>query len=153
VQFLEDDWREDLGRAYLYWTPRAWLAMSAEYQYEQFRRHEIAGFEGLSKATTHRVPLGIRLFHPSGFRARLQTTYVNQVGDFVSTQTNQVQHGSDQFWIVDASIGYRLPNRMGLLSLDARNLFDNRFHFQDTDPRSPTVSPERQILFRFTLAF
>jgi hypothetical protein len=46
-----------------------------------------------------------------------------------------------------------LPNRMGLLSLDVRNLFDNRFHFQDTDPVSPTVSPRRLILFRLTLAF
>lgn len=149
----EADWQEDLSRAYLYWTPRAWLAVSGEYQYERFRRREFFAEEGTVKAHTHRVPLGISFFHPSGFRARLKTTYVNQVGDFESTSTGAIEHGSNQFWIVDASIGYRLPHRMGLLSLDARNLFDNRFHFQDTDPRSPTVSPRRMILFRFTLAF
>lgn len=149
----EADWKEDLGRAYLYWTPRAWLALSAEYQYEFFKRHENLGVEGTASAHTHRVPLGISFFHPSGFSTRLKTTYVNQVGDFESTSTGAIEHGSDQFWVVDASIGYRLPNRMGLLSLDARNLFGNRFHFQDTDPASPTVAPNRQILFRFTLAF
>lgn len=150
----EADWREELGRAYLYWTPRAWLAISAEYQYERFRRRdEFFGVEGTARATTHRVPLGVSLFHPSGFRARLKTTYVDQAGEFESTSTGTIQHGSDRFWVVDASIGYRLPHRMGLLSLDARNLFDNHFHFQDTDPRSPTVSPRRLILFRFTLAF
>ena len=155
----EADWREDLGRAYLYWTPRVWLAISGEYQYERFRRRDEFGVEGTARAYTHRVPLGISLFHPSGVRARLKTTYVDQVGDFEqqvdsgSAKAGELRHGSDQFWVVDASIGYRLPDRRGLLSIDVRNLFDNRFHFQDTDPRSPTISPERQVLFRFTLAF
>lgn len=153
-RYREADWKEDLGRAYLYWTPRAWLAMSAEYQYEFFKRRGSFGVEGTSIAYTHRIPLGISLFHPSGFRARLKTTYVDQVGDFESTSTGEVlKDQSDQFWVVDASIGYRLPHRMGLLTLDVRNLFDNHFHFQDTDPRSPTVSPRRLVLFRLTLAF
>ncbi len=156
-QFPEADWQEDLGRAYLYWTPHSWLAVSAEYQYERFRRRDkLFGEEGIAKSYTHRVPLGINLFHPSGLRARLKTTYVDQVGDFVnvrSTSLDVLRHGSDQFWVVDASIGYRLPDRRGLFTLDVRNLFDNQFRFQDTNPRSPTVAPERQVLVRFTLAF
>jgi tetratricopeptide (TPR) repeat protein len=152
-QLREADWLEDLGRAYLYWTPNPWFAISGEYQYERFRRHERFGAVGTANSHTHRIPLGISFFHPSGFRTRLKTTYMNQVGDFESTSTGAIQHGSDDFWVVDASIGYRLPNRWGLFSLDVRNLFDNGFHFQDTDPQSPTVAPERQVLFRFTLAF
>jgi hypothetical protein len=155
LRFPEADWQEDLGRAYLYWTPHSWLAMSAEYQYERFRRRDnLFGEEGIAKSYTHRVPLGINLFHPSGLRARLKTTYVNQVGDFTDVPTAEVgKHGSDQFWVVDASIGYRLPDRRGLFTIDVRNLFDNRFNFHDTNPRSPTVAPERQVLVRFTLAF
>lgn len=152
-KWRDRDWDEDLGRAYLYWTPRAWLSASVEYQYERFRRVDAFGEEGIARSNTHRVPLGISLFHPSGLRARLKTTYVDQEGDFQDRLTTEIQHGSDRFWVVDASIGYRLPNRRGLLTLDVRNLFDNRFHFQDTDPRNPTVAPERQVLFRFTLAF
>lgn len=148
------DWDEDLGRVYLYWTPRAWLAASAEYQYERFKRRKAFGEEGIAQAHTHRVPLGISLFHPSGLRARLKTTYVDQHGDFQNRfWPYDVLPGGDRFWVVDASIGYRLPHRRGLLALDVRNLFDNRFHFQDTNPRDPTVAPERQILFRLTLAF
>jgi tetratricopeptide (TPR) repeat protein len=155
LQFPEADWQEDLGRAYLYWTPHSWLAMSAEYQYERFRRRDqLFGEEGIAKSYTHRVPLGINLFHPSGLRARLRTTYVDQVGDFTDVPTAEVsKHGSDQFWVVDASIGYRLPDRRGLFTIDVRNLFDNSFHFHDTNSRSPTVAPERQVLVRFTLAF
>ena len=34
--------------------------------------------------------------------------------------------GEDRFWVVDAFVGYRLPNRRGLLSLNADNLLDER---------------------------
>ncbi len=33
-------WDEYLGRAYLYWTPHEWLALSAEYQYEKIEYQE-----------------------------------------------------------------------------------------------------------------
>ena len=62
-------------------------------------------------------------------------------------------HDDDQFWVVDAGIGYRLPNRFGFLNLEAKNLFDHDFKFQDTDPANPAISPERLFLCRFTLAF
>lgn len=32
------DWDEYLERAYLFWTPRAWLALRAEYLFERFKR-------------------------------------------------------------------------------------------------------------------
>ena len=54
--------------------------------------------------------------------------------------------------IVDASIRYRLPQRYGILSLEAKNLFDKEFQFQDLDPGNPRIFPTRLILFRFTLA-
>jgi hypothetical protein len=54
---------------------------------------------------------------------------------------------------LDAFVGYRLPNRRGLLSLTADNLLDETFQFQDVDPTNPSLFPERLISFRFTLAF
>lgn len=60
------DWNEYLGRAYLYWTPHTWIAVSAEYQYERLDRSKkfVAGVKELD---THRLPLGISLFHhPDG---------------------------------------------------------------------------------------
>ncbi|HUQ50651.1 MAG TPA: hypothetical protein VM692_00430, partial [Gammaproteobacteria bacterium] len=64
-----------------------------------------------------------------------------------------VAPGQDQFWVFDAFVGYRMPNRRGLLSLNADNLLDKGFQFQDTDPTNPSLFPERLISLRFTLAF
>ena len=150
----EADWNEKLGRAYLYWTPHNWLAFSAEYQFERFKRdpENPGAEEEIRKVKTHRLPLGIGLFHPLGFTVRLRATYIDQEGDF-GNLSDGFTHGDDQFWVADATIGYRLPKRYGLLTVEARNLFDEDFNFQDTDPGNPRISPDRLILARFTLSF
>jgi hypothetical protein len=149
------DWEEHFGRAYLYMTPHKWLALTAEYQYVEFDRDEefVAGIE---KLKTHRFPLGISLYHPSGFSARLKATYFNQEGMFLPQLLppgSPSIFGSDAFWIFDASIGYRLPKRFGLVTLAAKNIFDKSFNYQETDPVSPIIQPDRLVLIRFTLAF
>jgi hypothetical protein len=39
------------------------------------------------------------------------------------------------------------------LSLEVKNLFDQRFKFQESDPASPIVSPELLVLGKLTLAY
>lgn len=147
------DWQEDLGRAYLYWAPLRWLALGATYQYERLKRDpEARNFEQIAELRTHRIPVDVSLFHPTGLTLRLRGTYVNQRGD-VSDAEGVVSSRGDDFLVFDAALTYRLPRRWGLLSLEARNLFDQRIHFQDTDPANPTIYPERLILARFTFAF
>jgi hypothetical protein len=75
---LDADWKEYLGRAYLYWTPYRWLALRAQYIFERFERDLI----GPTELDTQRVPLGIGFFHPSGLSASLTATYWNQDGTF-----------------------------------------------------------------------
>jgi hypothetical protein len=79
------DWNEMLVRSYLYWVPTDWVALTAEYQFERLARDTSAGTENLWNLDTHRIPLGIGFFHPSGFLSRLKTTYVNQSGEFPGT--------------------------------------------------------------------
>lgn len=155
---LEDvrtvDWNEYLARAYLYWTPHPWLAASVEYQFERFERdREFVG--GIREVDTHRIPLGLNFFHPSGFSARLRGTYVDQDGDFqpVISPPTFFRSGSDQFWVVDAGIRYRLPNRRGFITIEAKNLLDEGFRFQDTDPENPIIQPDRIVFGRITLVF
>jgi tetratricopeptide (TPR) repeat protein len=154
LKIEQADWKEELGRAYLYWTPWSWLALSAEYQYERFKRgpRPAFGVERIAEVQTHRVPVGISVFHPLGFGARLQATYIDQDGEFVDLM-EQIVPGHDQFLIVDAAIRYRFPKRWGFLSIEARNLFDQGVNFQDTDPANPVISPERLVLAKFTLAY
>ena len=53
----------------------------------------------------------------------MKTTYVDQEGKFGDPFSGFLE-GDDQFWVVDAAISYRLPKRLGLISLEAKNLFD-----------------------------
>jgi hypothetical protein len=148
------DWDERLARAYIYWAPHPWFATFAEYQYELLERDpEFVSIEKFTEIKTNRLPLGINFFHPSGFRVGLQATYVDQEGKFGNPPVANLVPGEDQFWVLDMSIGYRLPKRLGLITIEAKNLLDENFKFQDTDPANPSIIPERKIFARITLAF
>ncbi len=153
------DWKEYEARAYLYWTPHPWFALSTEYLFEKLDRGSKL-VSGIENVKTHRFPFGITFFHPSGFGASLKATYVDQSGMFqprsvfvessVAPTATSIS-GSDSFWIVDASMSYRLPKRWGIISIVAKNILDKSFRFQDTDPVSPMIQPERSVYFKFTV--
>jgi tetratricopeptide (TPR) repeat protein len=148
---VDTESEERLIRAYLYWAPHPWLSLSAEYQYERFEYDFEFGFNDVKVLKTHKLPLGVNVYLPSGFIARLKTTYVDQEGEFVSPTLTKSED-SDDFWVVDASLGYRLSKRRGIITIEAKNLFDENFKFQDTDPKNPNIVPEQLILLKFTLA-
>jgi tetratricopeptide (TPR) repeat protein len=145
----EQDMHESLGRSYLFWTPHPWLALRAEYIFERFKSD--GSTDQPKKLNTHRVPLGISFFHPSGFGATLNANYVNQDGRFVLSNQD-VRSGSENFWTVDAAINYRLPKRYGFITVGVTNLFDKNFKFFDRDIRNPTMQPNRAFFARLTLA-
>jgi tetratricopeptide (TPR) repeat protein len=147
------DCKETLIRSYLYWTPFTRLALTAEYQFERFTRDASAGVENFFSLDTHRVPVGVGLFLPGGFLGNLKATFVSQSGEFPGLSFGDRVSGHDQFWVVDGSIGYRLPHHWGIVSLEVRNLLDERFRFQDTDPANPTIFPELTIFGKLTLSF
>jgi outer membrane receptor protein involved in Fe transport len=146
------DWREQHGRAYINWAPDDRIALSAEYQYEEI--HIDRNLILFEQVKTHRVPLQAAFFHPCGFFARLNGTWYSQEGSFhlQNSPPDAFVQGSDSFWVVNASIGYRLPGRYGILSIEGKNLFDEAFRYQDTDPASPTLQPKRAIFFKATFA-
>jgi tetratricopeptide (TPR) repeat protein len=147
-------WKEQLARGYLYWTPTVWLALSGEYQYERFDRDSsFYGSDYFTKAETHRFPLGLNLFCPLGFTVGVKGTYVDQEVNYYDYNAGTFMAGSDYFWVFDASVGYRLPERYGILTLEVKNVLDKGYRFQDTDPISPRIYPERLIVGRFTLSF
>jgi hypothetical protein len=151
-QVRETDEKEQVVRIYMYWTPHRWLSLSADYQFERFDTDPVSPRDDMVEIKTHLLKFGMGVFHPSGFSSKIQASYVDQEGEFGNSLSGVVP-GDDQFWLVDASIGYRLPKRLGLITVVARNLFDKEFMFQDTDPANPRRYPERFILGRFTLAF
>ncbi len=150
----ETSWEEKYVQAYLNWAPLNWLTASVAYQWERFDRDPaMTGFEMVHVLKTQRLPLSLNIFLPNGFSAHVKTTYVDQSGQFDYNPTPPFVEGSDSFWVVDASISYRLPRRLGLLSIEAKNLFDESFRYQTTDMVNPDIVPERLVLGKITLAF
>ena len=148
----EVDWEEYLGRAYLFWTPHPWLALRAQYIFERFEREEPQTF-GFKELDTHRVPLGIAFFHPSGLSTSLTATYWNQVGRFEELQVVDFRAGRDDFWLFDAAVSYRLPKRYGFITVGVSNLFDKTFRYYEVDDDNITIQPDRMVFARLTLAF
>jgi Flp pilus assembly protein TadD len=148
-----DEW---LQRAYVNWAPTNTLAVSLEYFYENTdRQQKRLTIDQPRRAVTHTVPLTVGYFDPSGFFARGILTVVDQD---VQTSPGSATE-SDTFCLLDASIGFRLPRRFGIVSFGARNLLDQDFSFLDAEsvlqdiPRTPRYVPERTFFGQVTLAF
>lgn len=147
-----DDQKEKIYRAYLYGVPGNRWSVKSEIQFEQFSRDETA--LGLHKIDTLSIPINLNYFNFHGLFFSLTGTFVRQEIDRkeISNERNQ------KFFLVDASLGYRLPNRRGIISLDAKNILDQSFlfrniHFQTAEPINPMYVPTRTIFTRLTLNF
>ena len=149
---------EQTHRTYAHWLPIPELALSAEFVYDKFsaeRGKVLTGLAGFpERLVTYSVPFGARYFHPSGFFAAAGAAYVNQDVD----RAEGFPDGTEDFFLVDAAVGYRLPKRFGIVSLSVYNMFDKGFKYMDDSFREfqvqPLVGPyipERQILARLTL--
>ena len=143
------------ARAYLYWTPANRVAMSADYYYERSQDDPQVGG---AKTTTQRVPLGIKYFHPNGFLVGLTTSYVDQSGNYVNPVTNTLDPVSSRFWLVDGSVGYRLPRRRGIFSVGVQNLTDRQFRLNEVSSQFvgsdmfTTLQPRRLAFVKLTLS-
>jgi tetratricopeptide (TPR) repeat protein len=157
------DQEEENLRGYINWTPFTEWALSAEVAYDRFESDSsILTVQDTvpEELETFSIPLTVRYFHPTGFFAGVRGTYVNQDVDRSPDQIDGLEGGQDGFFVVDLSAGYRLPKRLGTISLELSNLFDTGFQYQDDsfrefgdDPSIGPYIPERQILARVTISW
>jgi len=166
--------QERIYRSYLYWLPHVHWTVNGEFQFERYTRNAmvVGNPDEPFQVQTLSAPLSINYFHPSGISGKFTTTYVQQNLERLTTST--VRDGTDSFVLFDAAIGYRLPNRKGLLSLEVRNLLNEDFfyrnvnfqnnaqniNFQDNPLENPNSTsptrafvPERTFFMRFTWDF
>jgi hypothetical protein len=146
----EEDWKEQLYRAYLFWTPHPWFALRAEYSFERYTTE--GDTDQPKELLTHRIPVGAGFFHPSGFSATTTATYYHQRGRLMGP-VGDFESGRDDFVLVDVGVHYRLPRRFGIVSIGVANLFDQDFRFFDRDVANPSIQPARTVFGRVTLAF
>ncbi len=147
------EWYQAIG--YLNYAPHPWVALRTSYQYDQVSNsNPIAGELSAAQLFTSRVPLSAGFFHPSGFISNVTVTYWNQSGTFepLSQPAGTRVDGHDTFWLTDAMIGYRMPERYGLIAVGVKNLFDQSFNYFNTDWANPLIQPDRLVFFKVTLA-
>ena len=99
------------------------------------------------------LPVEARYFHESGWFATVRATPVWQDLDDRFTR-----HEHDNFILLDASTGYRLPHRRGVVAIEAAHLLDQKFGFQDDsfrflDPVPFDLATDRAVMVRLTLTF
>ena len=148
-----NEWYQAIG--YLNYAPHPWVALRASYQYDQYANSvPSAGQFSAQQLYTSRVPLSAGFFHPSGMIANVTLTYWNQSGTFepLSAQAGTRVEGHDTFWLTDAMVGYRMPERYGLITVGVKNLFDQNFSYFNTDWRNPLIQPDRLVFFKITIA-
>ena len=121
-----DERKEEVYHCYLYWTPFSRWSLNAEYRYER----DLLDFD--LKTTV--LPFAIRYFGPRGFFGQAGATVVWQKEETAEEKTLR-----DDFTLVDAAIGYRLPKRWGLLTLTVNNLLDEEFSFQDASFKTSDI--------------
>ncbi|PTQ83084.1 FecR family protein [Nitrosospira multiformis] len=164
----EEKQQERVYSAYLYWIPHPNWAIRGESRFEKFTRapSENLDIDDPFRIETLSAPLSLNYFNPSGIFATVTTTYVRQElrrmeslevgedGDEVSVPTTV----DDNFVLLDAVLGYRFPNRRGIVSLEGRNLLDENFffksnNFQANEITAPRFIPSRTFFLRLTLNF
>ena len=151
---------ELLWRAWAHWAPAPRWAMALEPAFATYDNPE-SDDPGLLSAPPRRletltVPLRVTYHHPAGWRAGLTATFVEQ--DLVAAAARPLAQAHEDFTLVDLDLGWRLPRRAGIVSLQVRNLFDQAFLYQDLDfttgiPVVETLIPERTVWFRLSLGF
>ena len=140
--------REDVVSGYLYWLPDDQISVSLEPRYHDFTRG--AAFRSLE---LKEIPIAVRVTLPSGWKFGVSLTGVEEDGVFTGPGGID-EAGSDSFWLLDAILAYRLPRRLGTISLEGTNLLNEKFSFQEIgEAIVPRYVPEAQVALRVSFNF
>ena len=144
--------RDDNYRVFIDWLINKSWTFNA-----RLLRQEITNTDTgpLELETTH-IPLTLRYQHFNGYFSELVATSIKQ--NLKLAAGSSFAQTNESFTLVDLSLGYRLPKRLGKVSLDIKNLFDENFLFQDlnftrSEHVNPLYIPERMVMGRVTLSF
>jgi tetratricopeptide (TPR) repeat protein len=158
---------EDINRVYFNWTPTKTVSFTAGAIYDRYKAEpsDTTLFDGLpERVKTVSLPISIMYFSPRGWYGGVTVTSVEQevvrnVDPGASASVPRAS-GDDEFEVIDLSFGYRLPKRMGSVSLEIQNAADEEFMYQDDsfrefsdEPSTGPYFPERTAFIRANLVF
>jgi len=143
---------DDLGSAYVNALIGKRFAASADWYLDQ------RNFD-----TTTPSPVGVFQHYWKTQRSRIQGRMFLPMGLFASATgkyyAQRVEQFDDltplvtaHFWLLDAAIGWRLPRRLGSISVEGSNLTDREFNFYEQSLQE-NVIPARRVVLRADFAF
>jgi tetratricopeptide (TPR) repeat protein len=140
----------DLVSAYANGLIGRWVAASFEYVLDDrtFNTTQISpiGFAETAVKTERYHPEA-RVFLPCGFFANVGATYYHQrivQPDFTTFYP--------QFWTMNATLGYRLADRLGIITLEGTNLTDREFDVYQQSLQEQVI-PARRVVLRADFQF
>ncbi|MBI1871205.1 MAG: FecR domain-containing protein [Chlamydiae bacterium] len=142
VEFPHIESSENLLNAYFYQILTSELTGTLDYTFAHFEEDF-----SLQESQTHRLKIGTNYFHPKGWFVRTAATWRHQDLDGFGSAD-----GIRDFWIWDASIGYQLPKRYGLVILSVTNILDQDFLYESIGLDARFI-PERSVNLRVSLNF
>lgn len=102
---------------------------------------------------TNRYRPQVRVFLPVGFYALVAGTYrAQRVQQFDNLAAPVPTLETARFWTLDAAIGWRLPRRLGSVSLEGTNLTDKEFPFYEQSLQEQVI-PARRVALRADFEF
>jgi len=116
---------QDFSRAYVYQVLSDQLVASLDYRYGT---DAVTDREAGSDFLLHRYAAQLKYFHSSGFFGFTGATWRKQQG----INNPAFADGKEVAWLFDAGVGYRLPKRRGTVQLEAFNLADTKFAFDQS---------------------
>lgn len=159
---------EQQYRTYFYWLPHNHWSIKSEFQFEDFKRNSndpSLEIDAPVHVQTLTAPISLEYFHPSGILSSITGTIVNQKLSRLVNRTSEeagarltTSSRADTFFLLDAVIGYRFPNRRGMLNFEARNLLNQKFYYRNinfyqSEAITPRFIPERTFFARVTINF
>jgi tetratricopeptide (TPR) repeat protein len=147
--FRETDWS-----GYLHWTPSKRSTLSVGIDRERLSSSgDELGPNLLREARTTTASAEWRLFSLDRWFSKVRLTRLLQDGQFFDLSTAAYAPGRSRGHLLDLGVGYRLPQRRGLVAVELRNALDDAFAFQETNPQNATFPRRRTAVVRLRLDF
>ncbi len=151
-----EEWNERAYGAALYWTPNPRTGIALRYKTDKFERDPLTVDDRPTLVETTLVPLTVRYFFGTSVMLSVEASYLKQVVRRLASSTKAV--GEDSVGLVDFGVVYKLPKRLGQLSLTVKNALDKEFFYRDdsfrfSQVRLPSYQPARSIVLGAFLSF
>ncbi|MCB9030288.1 MAG: FecR domain-containing protein [Deltaproteobacteria bacterium] len=143
---FDTHFNQEFVSAYLYHVFTSRVVGTIDYAWSMSETTDSDAFQEIE---LHKVALGLKYFDPSGWFTFSTATWRQQDrnGSFF------FEDGNNNFWIIDAGLGYRIPDRHGSVVFKVTNLFDRDFTFDQSLGFDEFISTDVAAELLFSLNF